>query len=599
VSVLNCDSRITNYSNMRLGCLTCRGARVKCRKQKPICDRCDRMGKECHYAEVVSKAEKKRRRQALMTQKPPVRILPGGPEPIPLQPFYDGDSNTVTQENVDPGLPALGMVDIWPPVELAPVSSSELLGLEADSSVTNLIEPNFAGPSESHEHHILQGLATEDLTVLRKDEVSLKTQHSVVIDFSSQDVPSPLRLSSSERAAIDHYKNTLSQTFTTTDSIWSTQQIYIRLGAQDPLILHFLLAISLRDLHYRDKDNHELSTLAQTHFRAGIGRLLIAISEDQPSNHLSVMAAFWFLYMLGSSTIHAGIGTMMLLSRVVRDYVQTHVSDFLCLDQGGQQQPSPRLDQALVASVTIWMFYADVGFCFCYRGGDLARYLCKTPDYMSNMVKVSRSLHKLNWGRDCPLDQAVDYGQKTEILDLLWKSAVLCQAVNNLDQDLPTDELEQRFCEIECAYSWIFQLVTMDFEPRPRFLMNADWFVSYFYAVRIYHFRYSTHTEDPNSRPKVVKKALKSLLAIAHRVSSKGCEGHFERLHWPLFMAGLETSDPIHREWILEKFPSGKFKSVLERVVKIQHLSGSRVGMSLIREMCSEEDTPRVSFLGF
>ncbi|PQE13743.1 zn 2cys6 transcription factor protein [Rutstroemia sp. NJR-2017a BVV2] len=575
------------------------GARVKCRKQKPICDRCDRMGKECHYAEAVSKGEKKRRQQELMAQRSPVRILPGGPEPIAFQPFDDGDSSTVRQENVNPGLPALGMIDTCPPVEHDLISSSAFPDLEADSSVTNFIETYFAGLSKSYEHPILQGLATEDVTIPRKDEFPLRTQHNIMIDFSSQDVPSPLRLSSSERAAIDHYRNTLSHTFTTKDSIWYTQQIYVRLGAQDPLILHFLLAISLRDLHYRDKENHELSTLAQTHFRAGIGRLLIAISEDQPSRHLSVMAAFWFLYMLGSSTIHAGIGTMMLLSRVVRDYMQKHVSGFLYLDQVGAQQPGPRLDQALVASVTIWMFYADVGFCFCYRGGDLARYISKTPDYMSNMVEISRGIFKLNWVKDCNDDQAVDHDQNIEVFDILWKSAVLCQAVNDLDQDLPTDELEQRFCEIEYAYSWIFQLATMDFEPRPRFLMNADWVVSYFYAVRIYNFRYSTRIEDPNSRPKVIKKALKSLLAIAHRVSSKSYEEHFERLHWPLFMAGLETSDPIHREWILEKFSSGKFRSVLERVVKIQHLSGSRVGMSLIREMCSEEDTPRVSFLGF
>ncbi|PQE10212.1 Fungal transcriptional regulatory N-terminal protein [Rutstroemia sp. NJR-2017a WRK4] len=576
-------SRTTDHPNTKLGCLTCRGARVKCRKQRPICDRCDRMGKECHYAEVVSKGEKRRRRQECMAQRPPVRILPGGPEPVPFEPFYEGDSSAVPQESVDPGLPTLAVINTSTSVEHDPASSSAY----------------FAVLPKSYEHPILQGLATEDLTMLWKDEFSLRSQHNVMIDFSSQDVPFPLRLSSSERMAIDHYRNTLSQIFATKDSIWCTQQIYVHLGAQDPLVLHFLLALSLRDLHYRNTENQELSTLAQRHFRAGIGRLLIAISEDQTSHHLGVMAAFWFLYMLGSSTIHAGIGTMMLVSRAVRDYMQKHVSGFLYLDQAGAQQPGPRLDQALVASVTIWMFYADIGSCFCYRGGDLARYICKTPDYMSNMVKISRGIFKLNWVKDCNDDQAVDHDQNIEVFDLLWKSAVLCQEVNDLDQELSTDELEQRFCEIECTYSWIFQLAAMDFEPRPRFLMNADWVVSYFYAVRIYHFRYSTRIEDPNSRPKVVKKALKSLLAIAHRVSSKSYEEHFERLHWPLFMAGLETSDPIHREWILEKFSSGKFRSVLERVVMIQHLSGSRVGMSLIREMCSEEDTPRVSFLGF
>lgn len=124
---------------------------------------------------------------------------------------------------------------------------------------------------------------------------------------------------------------------------------------------------------------------------------------------------------------------------------------------------------------------------------------------------------------------------------------------------------------------------------------------SYFYAIRIYHFRYTTLNEDLHTRPKVVKRALKSLLNIAQRIFSKNDEELYERLHyWPLFIAGVETSDPIHREWILERFSSGKFKTVLEKVVKVQRLSGTRVHMSLIQEMCSQEgDAPRVTFLGF
>ncbi|KAM3069428.1 hypothetical protein ACMFMG_005534 [Clarireedia jacksonii] len=581
-----------------LGCLTCRGARVKCHKQKPICDRCDRLGKDCHYAESVSRGERKRRQRELMAQKSPVRILPGGSEPVAFQPFSDGDLGTVTQENVGPNLSALSMADIWSSVEFDHVSSSASFNLEAESLVSSFVETNLASSSEPYKQPILQGLAAEGVSVLRKDDSSLQPQHNVVADFTSQNVLSTMQLSSSERAAIDHYKNTLSQTFSPKGSSWSMQKIYVRLGAQDPLILHFLLAISLRDLQYKNKENHELYLLAQSHFQAGIGRLLIAIREDRSPNHLSVMIAFWYLYMLGSSTIHAGIGTTMLLSHVVWNYVQKYITDLLYLDQVGEQ-PIPRLDQAILAHVTVWIFYADVGFCFCYRGGNLAQYLCKNPESISNIAKIARSALKLNWGQNYPAHQSMDDDQNRVVLDLLVDSVVLCQAVNNLDHDLATNELEQRFSEIEHAYASIFQLATIDFEPRPRLLINADWVVSYFHAIRIYHFRYSTNIEDQDSRPKAVKKALKSLLNIAQRVFSKGHEERYERLHWPLFMAGLETSDPIHREWIMEKFSPGKFRSVLERVVKIQHLSGRRVGMSLIREMCSEEYyTPRVSFLG-
>ncbi|RAL65777.1 hypothetical protein DID88_005442 [Monilinia fructigena] len=347
------------------------------------------------------------------------------------------------------------------------------------------------------------------------------TQGYVTLHFPSLRRSKPLKLSPSEKLAVEHYRKTLSLKFTTKHPTWSTQQIYICLGAQDPLIMHLLLAISFRDLFFQDNENNELNDLAQKHFRAGIGRLLIAIAEEDSPHHLSIMAAFWFLYMLGSSQIHAGI---------------------------------------------------DMG----------------------------RSVLALNWDQEYPADQAADDDQNLEVLDLLWKSAVMCQAVNDLDQNPPSREIEQQFCELEQTYSAIFQLAAIDLETRPRFLVNADWILSYFYAIRIYHFRYAVQNEDRNTRPKVVKRALKSLLNIAQRIFAKGDEEHYERLRWPLFMAGIETSDPIHREWILERLSPGRFRTVMEKVLRIQHLGGTRVNMSLIREMCSKEgDAPRVTFLGF
>ncbi|KAB8297699.1 hypothetical protein EYC80_001506 [Monilinia laxa] len=433
------------------------------------------------------------------------------------------------------------------------------------------------------------------------------TQGYVTLHFPSLRRSKPWKLSPSEKLAVEHYKKTLSLKFTTKHPTWSTQQIYICLGAQDPLIMHLLLAISFRDLFFQDNENNELHDLAQKHFRAGIGRLLTAIAEEDSPHHLSIMSAFWFLYMLGSSQIHAGIGTMVLLSRVVCDYVQKHVAGLLDIDPlkrpRSDTNPQPSFyirDQSLLARVTIWMFYADVGFCFCYRGGDLARYLCTDTRNISKIVDMGRSVLALNWDQEYPADQAADDDQNLEVLDLLWKSAVMCQAVNDLDQNSPSEEIEQQFCELEQTYSAIFQLAAIDLEARPRFLVNADWILSYFYAIRIYHFRYAVKNEDRNTRPKVVKRALKSLLNISQRTFAKSDEEHYERLHWPLFMAGIETSDPIHREWILEKLSPGRFRTVMEKVLKIQHLSGTRVSMSLIREMCSKGgDAPRVAFLGF
>ncbi|KAM0180829.1 hypothetical protein ACHAPF_002122 [Botrytis cinerea] len=585
----------------RSGCMTCRRARVRCDEKHPICERCNRLGLNCSYQPFVSRNERGRQHREARERTIPVQIIPNVvaslPHPTPA------DVNEFLHAVEDEVFPDMWSMHEWTTNMghgfILPEGSFNLEIFDGLASVNK--ETCTTSHSSPFQPLRALDLVGRDNVVFQDDYYA---QGCVTLHFPNLRHSNPLKLSPSEKRAVEHYEKTLSLKFTTKNPTWSTQQIYICLGAQDPLIMHLLLAISFRDLYFKDKDN-ELHDLAQKHFRAGIGRLLTAISEEESPHHLSIMAAFWFLYMLGSSQIHAGIGTMMLLSKVVCDYVQTHVVGLLDLDPINKRHEDPPppfhlRDQSLLARVTIWMFYADVGFCFCYRGGDLARYLCIDTKNIPKIVDMGRAVLALNFDREYPPDQAADDSQNLEVLDLLWKSAMMCQLVNDLDQNIPSDEIEQQFCELEQTYSSTFELAAMDLETRPRFLVNADWILSYFYAIRIYHFRYTTQNEDRNARPKVVKRALKSLLDIAQRIFAKGDEEHYERLHWPLFMAGIETTDTIHREWILKKFSSGKFKTVLEKVLKIQHLSGTRVHMSLIREMCSKEgDAPRVTFLGF
>lgn len=582
--------------------MTCRRARVRCDEKHPICERCDRLSLGCSYQPFISRRERERQHREARERMIPVEIIPNSDDLLPLSTPVDSDE--FIHGIMNEGFPDMWSMHDWSsPMEhgfILPEGSFNLDTFDDPSSGHRAIET--ISHSSNFQPLKAIGLMGQENVVFPDNYYA---QGCVTLHFPSLRNSNPLKLTPSEKLAVQHYEKTLSLKFTTKDPTWSTQQIYLCLGAQDPLIMHLLLAISFRDLFFKDKDNNELQDLAQKHFRAGIGRLLTAISEEESPHHLSIMAAFWFLYMLGSSQIHAGIGTMMLLSRVVCEYVQKHVAGLLDIDPLNRRDSDPSLsfhlrDQALLARVTVWMFYADVGFCFCYRGGDLARYLCTDTTNISKIVDMGRRVLALNFDQEYPPDQAADDDQNLEVLDLLWKSAIMCQIVNDLDQNPSSEEIERQFCEIEQTYSSIFQLAAIDLETRPRFLVNADWILSYFYAIRIYHFRYTTQTEDRNARPKVVKRSLKALLDISQRIFAKGDEEHYERLHWPLFMAGIETSDSIHREWILGKFSPGKFKTVLEKVLKIQHLSGTRVNMSLIREMCSKEgDAPRVTFLGF
>lgn len=60
-----------------------------------------------------------------------------------------------------------------------------------------------------------------------------------------------------------------------------------------------------------------------------------------------------------------------------------------------------------------------------------------------------------------------------------------------------------------------------------------------------------------------------------------------ERFQWPLFMAGIETSDNIYKEWIHAKLKKVRLSEALKRISEIQDKTRSRLSIPLIRQiMC-------------
>jgi hypothetical protein len=129
----------------------------------------------------------------------------------------------------------------------------------------------------------------------------------------------------------------------------------------------------------------------------------------------------------------------------------------------------------------------------------------------------------------------------------------------------------------------------MNIMPRTRVLINADYDVVLFMALRIYYFR-TTCLEPSVASPLEIETALKNLLSIVQRsfVSSKG-QLH-DRLQWPLFLAGIETDDGIYKEWILSRITKNRARSALQQTIDIQNSSGKRLGMGEIRTLLYDGD---------
>ena len=133
-------------------------------------------------------------------------------------------------------------------------------------------------------------------------------------------------------------------------------------------------------------------------------------------------------------------------------------------------------------------------------------------------------------------------------------------------------------------YSSVFRLSSDATKDRARVLVNADYDVVLFNALRIYYFR-STLLDLRTETPSPIRVALKTLLTIIQRTFTTGSTELHDRLQWPLFLAGTETDNPIYREWIYSRLTSNHVAAALRRTLDAQDRSGLRLTMPAIRNL--------------
>lgn len=135
----------------------------------------------------------------------------------------------------------------------------------------------------------------------------------------------------------------------------------------------------------------------------------------------------------------------------------------------------------------------------------------------------------------------------------------------------------------------VFRLSSEATKPRARVLVNADFDVVLFNALQVYHFR-STIVDLNIETPVDIQASIKTILTIIQRTfASKSTELH-DRLQWPLFLAGIETSDPIYRDWIFSRLTSSRVAGALKKTLDAQEFSGHRLSMPEVRNLLYEDD---------
>jgi Fungal specific transcription factor domain len=433
-------------------------------------------------------------------------------------------------------------------------------------------------------------------------------------------LPNSMVLTTQEHNALHHYQTSLLKCQTTKATPWSTMTIFLRLASSTPMIMHLLLAVSLAHLALSQEDDLVVWGLVQQHFRSGTRLLAETINNDTGPDHCTVMAAFWFLYLAYNTQWNkGGLGRIRWLSKAVVNYVKRHdlyhlytVRDPISSTalEGRSNLMSAR-DLSLLARVMIWIFYADAVLSFLLVGGDLAAYFWANEQGTDAIFKSSQFALPLFFGSEYPDSECIDDVENSMALELYYKIMMIVQELNNLAVDGTTrksqhkwiedkldalEEVSQVSISSHIANSWrqksynsIFHLAAKAISPRTRLLQNIDWIVSHSHAARIYNYRCLVAASN-ETRPATVQNSVSSLLRAAHRAFASGIVDASAQLQWPLFVAGLETQDPIHQDWILGKLVGGKFHAMLEAVLNAQQQAGGRISIHSIRNICCDNE---------
>lgn len=424
---------------------------------------------------------------------------------------------------------------------------------------------------------------------------------SPFVSGHSMPLPNSMELSTEAHHALGHYQTTFSIYRTTKDPRWSTHKLLLDLGNRSEMIMNFILAVAINDVSLRQE--HEASIEARVYFEAGARDLIEMIKKDSEEDFVMAMAGFLFLYWYMPKRKSIPRERIQQLSMTVLSYLKRHKLDSRCLEsdlRDCENEPPCTLtdrDRPVLARLIIWTFDEDVKCGFQGAGGYLAKYLTAHRERTMAVYEVSRTALEAYWGTTYPKDQVDDDDYNAMELELLWALTTLWQDINELSQGQfpPQAEahrrIEQRFSLLEKKYSSVFQKSAMSTQPRDRVLINADYDVVLFNALKVYYFRVNDAESSALEIPADIQMALTNVLEVIEKTfaSSESPDLH-DRLQWPLFLAGIETRNRIYRDWIVNNISSRRAREALQQTIDHQSCSGKRLAMSVIKALLCESD---------
>lgn len=437
-------------------------------------------------------------------------------------------------------------------------------------------------------------------------------------------------LAPEDHNALIYYQSDIGPCQTTKSPRWSFSALLLRLALRSTMIMHLLLAVSIYDLSMLQNTPRNLQA-ASAHFKEGTKMLMENITHGAAGDYPAIISAFYFIYLYLTRQVCMDRLEIERLSRIAIDYIEQCSFDGLehtlspttqlsthsdTLECKGPPAPTTaqRCNSSMAARLIIWLYSEDSFISFYGCGGGLSTCLSKNPGRLDRFRQISSDALSLNWGDEYPAGEVLVDINHFHPIDMLIDMITLHREIiehNNAYMETGFVEtsykLDSRFSilEIVCTlldievimyctntmtiqkYASVFRLANSTPNENSEIWLNSAISIIVYHALQICWARCTGSSFGSPASPST-KCALELLLTLAQRICRRSSPPKFERFHWALFIAGIETNDLLHREWILGRISGVRLNIAIVKVLAIKDRSGT-ISMATIRNLLSRE----------
>ncbi|RSL84893.1 hypothetical protein CEP51_003650 [Fusarium floridanum] len=454
------------------------------------------------------------------------------------------------------------------------------------------------------------------------------------------EAPCSLSLAQPDHEAIRYFRTAFASLHHTKNQGYSCISIMFNLAQDDPMVMHMALALSFGDMDLRrPASSPESSQRSAYHYSSALRILADAVGrEEECEDFDSLLTTLWLMILYEQQFGHSQSqgcsnhlkGAASLLQHRMKKFLQFPAPDHdtdtptCALTRKSGLDTKPMLS-LYSARMLVWISGSDAAAASTGGGGHFNRTLmsllseAQTDDSDTNandpfgppplsplqsymrMHRYSNSLYRVAWGHTYPQAELLDDLQNRNIYNLLTVCNLLRFMVAELATipDISSNEFQQQAASVSAAirnanytYAELLEVsreLCTETDHSQRLVANIRYIVPTFYAIQLEFLRITQPT-SPLGQGSRQRFLLAEIIRLAFQLRSHWGDDGLRKIAWPLFLAGLETDDLLHREWILERFQKmGEMGEHLKRAflflkdaISLQQNTGRRVD---IRDM--------------